>query len=57
MKADDVWKPFLIDITKYGATMVINQIKPYLDYFLDIVDGLSDLCIAESVYQAVNGKA
>ena len=53
---EKVWKPFLNDITKYGASTVINQIKPHLNYLLDIVDALSDLCIAESVYQAINGN-
>jgi len=62
------WRPFYIEIKrKYVGESngpeenqkirkIIDRITPHLNYLLDQVDGLTDLCIAESVYQAVNGN-
>ena len=65
MDADNVvpgWKAFYSEIkNKYGETdekinRLIDQLKPELDFLLEQMDGVSDLCLAESVYQAVNGN-
>ena len=65
MDGDNVvpgWKPFYSEIKdKYGQTdekinRLIDQLKPQLDFLLEQMDGVSDLCLAESVYQAVNGN-
>ena len=64
MKKDDSgWKSFYFEIqNKYAAgqdqkmTNLINQLKRQLNFLLDQVDGLSDLCLAESVFQAVSGN-
>ena len=63
---DDVhvpgWKPFYSEIKKkYAANdaeilHLISQLKPELNFLLDQIDGLSDLCLAESVFQAVSGN-
>jgi hypothetical protein len=54
---DAVWKGLATDIAKYGPiSNIITQIKPHLDFLLEVMDGLSDLCIAESMYQAVNAN-
>ncbi len=57
------WQAFFIEISKkYAADQeekilnLINQLKPELNFLLDKMDGLSDLCIAESVFQAVGGN-
>jgi hypothetical protein len=57
------WQAFFNEISKkYAADQeekilnLINQLKPQLNFLLDKMDGLSDLCIAESVYQAVGGN-
>jgi hypothetical protein len=56
------WGPFYVRIkAKYASTEekikeIIGSLKPHLNYLLDEIDGLSDLCLAESVYQAVNGN-
>ncbi len=57
------WQAFFMEISKkYAADQdekilnLINQLKPELNFLLDQMDGLSDLCIAESVLQAVGGN-
>jgi len=56
------WKAFYFDIKdKYGETevkinLLIDQLRPELDYLLEQMDGVSDLCLAESVFQAVSGN-
>jgi hypothetical protein len=56
------WKPFYDKVKlKYAPTdqkikEIIGSLKPHLNYLLDEIDGLSDLCMAESVYQAINGN-
>jgi hypothetical protein len=62
------WKGFLEEIiAKYAMTdaqtmdenkllQLLAIIKYHLNYILDLIDGLSDLCISEAVYQALNGK-
>lgn len=56
------WKPFYKRVKlRYASTEekikeIIGSLKPHLDYLLDEIDGLSDLSVAESVYQAVNGN-
>ena len=65
MDADNVvpgWKAFYSEIkNKYGDTDVkinrlIDHLKPELDFLLEQMDGVSDLCLAESVYQTVSGN-
>jgi len=66
MKDDDHvpgWKSFFLEIKKkYAADQdakilnLIDQLKPELNFLLDQMDGLSDLCLAESVFQAVGGN-
>jgi hypothetical protein len=66
MKNDDQnpgWKSFYFEIrNKYASsqdqnmTNLINQLKRQLNFLLDHVDGLSDICLAESVFQAVSGN-
>ena len=64
MKTDDTgWKSFYSEIkNKYADdngkmfNFFNNQLKPQLNFLLDQMDGLSDLCIAESVFQAVSGN-
>ena len=56
-----VWKPFYDELPKYSESgndpaEVVGKIKPHMDYLLDVMDGISDLCIAESVYQSINGN-
>ena len=59
---DPGWKSFYFEIkSKYAPQdekmiELINQFKPQLNFLLDQMDGLSDLCVAESVFQAVNGN-
>ncbi len=59
---DRGWHSFYIEIRiKYAQDdqkiiELINRLKPHLDFLLDQIDALSDLSIAESVYQAVNGN-
>ena len=57
------WKSFYLEIRdKYAAaqdpkmTDLINQLKRQLNFLLDQVDGVSDLCLAESIFQAVSGN-
>jgi len=56
------WKAFYERVkAKYASTEekikeIIGSLKPHLNYLLAEIDGLSDLCVAESVYQAVNGN-
>ena len=68
IETSGMWKPFYIEVkSKYASGLdgpqetqklvkIVDQIRPHLDYLLEQVDGLSDLCVAESVYQAANGN-
>ena len=62
MENDEVvWKQFYFEIKKYAPQdgqmiEIINSLKPQLNYLLEQMDGLSDLCLAEAVYQAVGGN-
>ena len=62
MENDEIaWKQFYSEIKKYAPqdgqmVEIINSLKPQLNYLLDQMDGLSDLCLAEAVYQAVGGN-
>ena len=62
MIVDAGWNSFYSEIrTKYGPEDqkmldLINALKPQLNFLLDQMDGLSDLCVAESVFQAVSGN-
>jgi hypothetical protein len=56
-----VWKPFYDELSKYPESgsppeIVGKKIKPHMDYLVDLMDGVSDLSIAESVYQATSGN-
>jgi hypothetical protein len=60
---DGGWKPFYLEVkTKYASgeegkiKELIGLLRPHLNYLLDQIDSLSDLCLAESVYQAINGN-
>jgi CHRD domain len=57
------WKLFYTEIkNNYAANdedkilLLITQLKPELNFLLEQMDGLSDLCLAESVFQAVRGN-
>ena len=53
----DLWKLFYDQIiNKYDILHIIKDLKSHLNYILDLIDCLSDLCVAESVYQSINGN-
>ena len=63
MDQDPGWKSFYSEIrSKYAVQDdnkmidLINLLKPELNFLLNQMDGLSDLCVAESVFQAVSGN-
>ncbi len=58
LRTDETWKPFYDDIQRYFSSNpnLIAKLSSHLNYLLDIVDGLSDLLLLESLYQVVNLK-
>ena len=52
---EDVY-PYGIDTLPISNSTVINQFKNALDKIEDTLDGLGDLAIAETVYQAASGN-
>ncbi|MHA2366694.1 MAG: hypothetical protein ACXAC7_22265, partial [Candidatus Hodarchaeales archaeon] len=57
MSSDELWNKLLIRIRKYGnESNLLNILEKHFNYLLNVVDGLSDLSIYESIFQAVNMK-